>query len=68
KDCWLMFSFHNPLGESMTLENQVRMYELLEQLLIPLFEDYVYAELYYGATPPPTVKILDRLRVGIEFS
>ncbi|KPY25120.1 Transcriptional regulator, GntR family/aminotransferase [Pseudomonas coronafaciens pv. porri] len=60
KACWFMSSFQNPLGASMTQEKKVRLYDLLERQQIPLIEDDVYAELYYGAKAPYPVKSLDR--------
>ncbi|PBP74503.1 GntR family transcriptional regulator [Pseudomonas syringae] len=60
KACWFMSSFQNPLGASMTQANRIRLYDLLEQQQIPLIEDDVYAELYYGANAPHPVKSLDR--------
>ncbi len=60
KACWFMSSFQNPLGASMTEENKVRLYDMLEQQQIPLIEDDVYAELYYGAKAPHPIKSLDR--------
>jgi len=60
KACWFMSSFHNPLGASMSDEKKQSLYELLEQHQVPLIEDDVYAELYFGATPPKPVKFFDR--------
>ncbi|RMV80756.1 Transcriptional regulator, GntR family/aminotransferase, partial [Pseudomonas savastanoi pv. glycinea] len=60
KACWFMSSFQNPLGASMTQAKKLRLYNLLERQQIPLIEDDVYAELYYGANAPHPVKSLDR--------
>ncbi len=60
KACWFMSSFQNPLGASLTPEKKTRLYELLETHDVPLIEDDVYAELYYGSTAPQPVKSLDR--------
>ncbi len=60
KACWFMSSFQNPLGASMSQEKKVRLYDLLEQRQIPLIEDDVYAELYFGAKAPHPIKSLDR--------
>lgn len=59
KACWFMSGLQNPLGASMPHDNKVRLYDVLEQWQIPLIEDDVYAELYYGSRAPHPVKSLD---------
>ncbi|UUY06781.1 GntR family transcriptional regulator MpaR [Pseudomonas sp. J452] len=60
KACWFMSSLQNPLGASMSDSKKQALYELLHQRQVPLIEDDVYAELYYGAQPPKPVKSFDR--------
>ncbi|QKE62764.1 PLP-dependent aminotransferase family protein [Aquipseudomonas campi] len=60
KACWFMSSLQNPLGASMSDSKKQALYELLQQRQVPLIEDDVYAELYYGAQPPKPVKSFDR--------
>ncbi|MEK1942390.1 MAG: GntR family transcriptional regulator MpaR, partial [Pseudomonas sp.] len=60
KACWFMSSLQNPLGASMSDEKKRALYELLHQHQVPLIEDDVYAELYYGPQPPKPVKSFDR--------
>lgn len=60
KACWFMSGLQNPLGASMTQEKKVNLYELLETHDVPLIEDDVYSELYYGTRAPCPVKSLDR--------
>ncbi|MEK1905200.1 MAG: GntR family transcriptional regulator MpaR [Pseudomonas sp.] len=60
KACWFMSSLQNPLGASMSDSKKAALYELLHQHQVPLIEDDVYAELYYGAQPPKPVKSFDR--------
>ncbi|PTQ69215.1 GntR family transcriptional regulator [Pseudomonas sp. GV071] len=60
KACWFMSSLQNPLGASMSDEKKRALYELLHQHQVPLIEDDVYAELYYGTQPPKPVKSFDR--------
>ncbi len=60
KACWFMSNFHNPLGASMSDEKKQSLYDLLHQHQVPLIEDDVYAELYFGNTPPKPVKSVDR--------
>jgi DNA-binding transcriptional MocR family regulator len=59
KACWLMPSFQNPTGASMPEQNRRELMQLLEKHAVPLIEDDVYAELYYGARPPRPVKAFD---------
>nr|WP_064495808.1 GntR family transcriptional regulator MpaR [Pseudomonas chengduensis] len=60
KACWFMSSLQNPLGASMSEEKKQALYELLVEHLVPLIEDDVYAELYFGSHPPKPVKSFDR--------
>ncbi|WP_049631287.1 GntR family transcriptional regulator MpaR [Cellvibrio sp. pealriver] len=60
KACWLMSHFHNPLGASMSDEKKQTLCELLHRHQVPLIEDDVYAELYFGVTPPKPIKQFDR--------
>jgi DNA-binding transcriptional MocR family regulator len=60
KACWLMSSFHNPLGASMSDEKKQQLYDLLHRHQVPLIEDDVYSELYFGVTPPKPIKHFDR--------
>ena len=50
--CWLMTQFQNPLGSLMPDERKRQLVELLTRHDIPLIEDDVYGELYFGATRP----------------
>jgi DNA-binding transcriptional MocR family regulator len=59
KACWFMSSLQNPLGASMSDGKKQALYALLQQHQLPLIEDDVYAELYYGAQPPKPVKSFD---------
>jgi len=60
KACWFMSSLQNPLGASMSEAKKRALYELLQQHQVPLIEDDVYAELYFGPQPPKPVKSFDR--------
>lgn len=59
KACWFMSSLQNPLGASMSDEKKRGLYDLLCRHQVPLIEDDVYAELYYGVQPPRPVKSFD---------
>ncbi len=60
KACLLMPTFHNPLGGFMPEENKKRVVKLLAHYEIPLIEDDVYGDLYYGMERPRPMKALDK--------
>ncbi len=60
KACWFMPTFHNPTGSTLDEAGRRELMRLLDAHEVPLIEDDVYAELYYGTHPPPPVKALDR--------
>jgi DNA-binding transcriptional MocR family regulator len=47
------------LGVSMDDARKQAVYDLLAQHQVPLIEDDVYAELYFGSRPPRPIKSLD---------
>ncbi|MBQ0744189.1 MAG: PLP-dependent aminotransferase family protein [Pseudomonas sp.] len=59
KACWFMSSFQNPVGASLNESRKQELYKLLCEHQVPLIEDDVYAELYYGERPPKPIKSLD---------
>jgi len=60
KACWFMSSFQNPLGGCMPEKRRHALVELLAARGIPLIEDDVYSELYFGGEPPRPLKAWDR--------
>ncbi|OLQ72310.1 GntR family transcriptional regulator [Photobacterium proteolyticum] len=68
KACWLMSKFQNPLGATMAAEQKQAIYDLLAKNDIPLIEDDVYAELYFGKTKPLPIKALDEKGVVLHSS
>ncbi|QNP40435.1 aminotransferase-like domain-containing protein [Lysobacter solisilvae (ex Woo and Kim 2020)] len=58
--CWLMPTFHNPLGCTMPEERKRALVELLARHGIPLVEDDVYADLHYGPRRALPAKAFDR--------
>lgn len=60
KACWLMTSFQNPLGSLMPPEKKRALVELLAAHQVPLIEDDVYGELYFGASRPALAKRYDQ--------
>ncbi len=59
KACWLMTQFQNPLGSLMPDDRKRRLVEMLARHGIPLIEDDVYGELYFGSTRPVPAKAYD---------
>jgi DNA-binding transcriptional MocR family regulator len=59
KACWCMTSFQNPIGASMPEARKRQLVELLRKHQVPLIEDDVYAELYYGQHAPKPAKAYD---------
>ena len=57
--CWLMPSFQNPTGALMPEENRRDLVSLLARHAVPLIEDDVYAELYFGSQRPKPAKAFD---------
>lgn len=60
KACWCMSSLQNPVGASLDEARKQALYQLLQRHQVPLIEDDVYAELYFGNQPPRPVKSFDR--------
>jgi DNA-binding transcriptional MocR family regulator len=59
KACWLMPNFQNPLGSLMPDGAKQALVELLAKHQVPLIEDDVYGELYFGARRPRPAKAWD---------
>jgi len=59
KACWFMTTFQNPTGASMPEERKQALVELLAQHNVPLIEDDVYGELYFGHQAPRPAKAFD---------
>lgn len=57
--CWLMTQFQNPLGCLMPDERKRQLVQLLGRYGIPLIEDDVYGELYFGSARPVPAKAYD---------
>ncbi len=58
--CWFMTSFQNPLGALVPDEARRELVRLLEAHDVPLIEDDVYSELYFGPRRPKATKAHDR--------
>lgn len=60
KACWFMTSFQNPMGASMDEDRKRELVALLARHQVPLIEDDVYGELYFGQRAPLPAKAFDR--------
>jgi DNA-binding transcriptional MocR family regulator len=60
KVCILVSNFSNPLGSVMPDENKKAVVKLMEKHNIPLIEDDLYADLYYGTHRPNSCKTFDK--------
>lgn len=58
--CWFMANFQNPTGALMSDDKKRRLVQLLERHRVPLIEDDVYGELYYGAKRPAPAKAFEK--------
>ncbi|MBV2262431.1 MAG: PLP-dependent aminotransferase family protein [Thauera sp.] len=59
KACLFMLNFANPTGSRVPDDNKRALVELLHQHQVPLIEDDVYAELYFGPEAPRCSKAMD---------
>ncbi len=59
KACVVIPNFNNPLGGLMPDENKKRLVDIITKYNIPLIEDDIYGELYYGKNRPRTCKYYD---------
>jgi DNA-binding transcriptional MocR family regulator len=60
KACVVIPTFQNPLGSCMPEENKRALARLAERYKVPVIEDAAYAELFFGASRPQSVKSFDR--------
>ncbi len=59
KACVFVPSFNNPFGSCMSDENKKKLVEIITKHNIPLIEDDIYGELYFGRNRPRTCKYYD---------
>jgi DNA-binding transcriptional MocR family regulator len=60
KACLLSSSFNNPLGCTMSDEKKLAVLALLARHKVPLIEDDIYGDIYFGAERPTPFMALDR--------
>jgi DNA-binding transcriptional MocR family regulator len=59
KACLFIPNFNNPLGSLMPDENKKALVEMLAGYEIPLIEDDIYGDLFFGPQRPRTCKTFD---------
>lgn len=59
KACLLNTNFQNPMGSVLSRKSKKAVLKIADQHNIPIIEDDIYGDLYYGETRPSTFKSLD---------
>lgn len=59
KVCFLMSNFSNPSGNSMPAEHKKEVVKLMEFYNVPLIEDDIHGDLYFGSSRPTNCKTYD---------
>jgi DNA-binding transcriptional MocR family regulator len=60
KACVVVPNFNNPLGSCIPDEKKKELVEIITKHNIPLIEDDIYGELYFGKNRPKTCKYFDK--------
>lgn len=60
KACLFVTNFNNPLGSCIPDNRKKQLVSMLAKKEIPLIEDDIYGELYFGKTRPKTCKSFDK--------
>jgi DNA-binding transcriptional MocR family regulator len=60
KACLFVCNFNNPLGSCIPDEKKKQLVDLLAKKEIPLIEDDIYGEMYFGKSRPKTCKSFDK--------
>jgi len=59
KLCILMSNFSNPSGSMMPVEHKKEVVRMMEHFNMPLIEDDIYGDLYFGGSRPTSCKAYD---------
>ncbi|HMV09743.1 MAG TPA: PLP-dependent aminotransferase family protein [Cyclobacteriaceae bacterium] len=68
KACLFVNNFNNPLGSCMPDENKKQLVDMLARKEIPLIEDDIYGEMYFGKNRPKTCKTFDKKGLVLHCS
>lgn len=66
KACLFVCNFNNPMGSCLPEDKKKHLVSLLSKHDIPLIEDDIYGEMYFGKTRPHTCKIYDKKGIVIQ--
>ena len=58
--CLLVSNFNNPLGSCMPEEHKKQVVEILTAAQVPLIEDDIYGDVYFGEKRPKPCKAFDK--------
>lgn len=64
--CLFVCNFNNPMGSCLADDKKKKLVELLTRCNVPLIEDDIYGELYFGKTRPRTCKSFDKKGMVIQ--
>lgn len=68
KACLFVNNFNNPLGSCTPDDNKKQLVEMLAKKDIPLIEDDIYGEMYFGKNRPKTCKTFDKKGLVLHCS
>ncbi len=68
KACVLVSSFQNPTGALMPVENRKKLVTMTNRYGVPVIEDNVFSELYFGTHRPISLKMFDRKELVVACS
>jgi DNA-binding transcriptional MocR family regulator len=68
KACLFVNNFNSPLGSCMPDANKKRLVDMLAKKEIPLIEDDIYGELFFGKSRPKTCKSFDKKGLVLHCS
>jgi len=58
--CLLVPNFHNPLGFVMSARRKQALVEMMAARDLPIIEDDIHGDLFFGDARPPSLKVFDR--------
>ncbi len=68
KACILTPNFNNPIGALMPDDNKKRIVDVCNNYNIPIIENSIYSELYYGTIAPTNIKTFDKNNIVMNCS
>ena len=66
KACLFVCNFNNPMGSCLSDEKKKKLVDMLTRANVPLIEDDIYGELYFGRIRPRTCKSFDKKGIVIQ--